>query len=89
MGLSLNMASTGKGAQVATQANAILKGGPADRAGIRPGDLITAFDGKEITSAEELIVAVRSREVGDTIKLTYLRNGKSTDVSLILVASTR
>jgi len=89
MGLSLNMASTGTGAQVATTPTAILKGGPADRAGIRPGDLITAFDGKEITSAEELIVAVRSREVGDTIKLTYLRNGKSTDVSLILVASTR
>jgi len=89
MGLSLNMASTGTGAQVATTPTAILKGGPADRAGIRPGDLITAFDGKEITSAEELIVAVRSREVGETIKLTYLRNGKSTDVSLILVASTR
>ena len=89
MGLSLNMASTGTGAQVATTPGAILKGGPADRAGIRPGDLITAFDGKEITSAEELIVAVRSREVGDTINLTYLRNGKSTDVSLILVASTR
>jgi len=89
MGLSLNMASTGTGAQVATTPTAILKGGPADRAGIRPGDLITAFDGKEITSADELIVAVRSREVGDTIKLTYFRNGKSTDVSLILVASTR
>jgi putative serine protease PepD len=89
MGLSLNMASTGKGAQVAAMPAAILKGGPADRAGIRPGDLITGFDGKEITSADELIVAVRSREVGDTIKLTYFRNGKSTDVSLTLVASTK
>jgi len=89
MGLSLNMASTGQGAQVAAMPAAILKGGPADRAGIRPGDLITGFDGKEITSADELIVAVRSREVGDTIKLTYLRNGKRTDVSLTLVASTK
>ncbi|MCX6438021.1 MAG: trypsin-like peptidase domain-containing protein [Actinobacteria bacterium] len=89
MGLSLNMASTGTGAQVAATPAAILKGGPADRAGIRPGDLITGFDGKEITSADELIVAVRSREVGDTIKLTYFRNGKSTDVSLTLVASTK
>lgn len=89
MGLSLDMASTGTGAQVAASPTAILKGGPADRAGIRPGDLITRFDGKEITSADELIVAVRSREVGDTIKITYLRNGKSTEVSLILVASTR
>jgi putative serine protease PepD len=89
MGLSLNMASTGTGAQVAATPAAILKGGPADRAGIRPGDLITGFDGKEITSADELIVAVRSRAVGDTIKLTYFRNGKSTDVSLTLVASTK
>jgi len=89
MGLSLNMASTGKGAQVATQPNAILKGGPADKAGIRAGDLITHFEGKEITTADELIVAVRAQEVGDTIKLRYFRNGKSTEVSLTLVASTK
>ena len=89
MGLSLNMTSTGKGALVANQPNAILKGGPADKAGIRAGDLITHFEGKEITTAEELIVAVRAQEVGDTIKLRYLRNGKSTEVSLTLVASTK
>ena len=89
MGLSLNMTSTGKGALVANQPNAILKGGPADKAGIRAGDLITHFEGKEITTAEELIVAVRAQEVGDTIKLRYFRNGKSTEVSLTLVASTK
>ena len=89
MGLSLNMTSTGKGAVVANQPNAILKGGPADKAGIRAGDLITHFEGKEITTAEELIVAVRAQEVGDTIKLRYFRNGKSTEVSLTLVASTK
>ena len=89
MGLSLNMTSTGKGARVANQPNAILKGGPADKAGIRAGDLITHFEGKEITTAEELIVAVRAQEVGDTIKLRYFRNGKSTEVSLTLVASTK
>jgi len=89
MGLSLNMTSTGKGALVANQPNAILKGGPADKAGIRGGDLITHFEGKEITTAEELIVAVRAQEVGDTIKLRYFRNGKSTEVSLTLVASTK
>ena len=89
MGLSLNMTSTGKGAVVANQPNAILKGGPADKAGIRGGDLITHFEGKEITTAEELIVAVRAQEVGDTIKLRYFRNGKSTEVSLTLVASTK
>lgn len=89
MGLSLNMTSTGKGALVANQPNAILKGGPADKAGIRAGDLITHFEGKEITTADELIVAVRAQEVGDTIKLRYFRNGKSTEVSLTLVASTK
>ena len=88
MGLSLNMAATGEGAQVASTPTAILKGGPAERAGIRAGDLITHFQGIAITSADELIVAVRSHEVGDTVKLTYLRNGKSTEVSLKLVAST-
>ena len=88
LGLSLNMAMSGQGAQVAATPTAILKGGPADRSGIRAGDLITHFEGKAVTSADQLIVAVRSHEIGDSVKITYLRNGKSTQVTLTLVAST-
>lgn len=88
LGLSLNMAISGQGAQVAATPTAILKGGPADRAGIRAGDLITHFEGKAVTSADQLIVAVRSHEIGDSVKITYLRNGKSTQVTLTLIAST-
>ena len=47
------MSVSGKGAQISTKSTAILGGGPAAKAGLKPGDLITEFDGRAITSPEE------------------------------------
>lgn len=87
IGVSVDMSSNGKGAQVSTKSDAILAGGPAAKAGIKPGDLIVEFAGRAITSSEELIVAVRAQDVGDSVKVKYLRAGKSYEVTLILTAS--
>ena len=43
--------------------------GPADRAGIRAGDVITAIDGRPVTQPDELIVAIRAHEPGDVVEL--------------------
>jgi putative serine protease PepD len=86
IGVSVDMSVTGKGAMVSTKSNAILPGGPAEKAGLKPGDLITKFGDRVITSPEELIVAVRSHDVGDSVSLTYTRSGKSYQVTLILTA---
>jgi putative serine protease PepD len=86
VGISVDMSYTGKGALVSKKSDAIVVGGPADKAGLKPGDIITDFDGKVISTAEELIVAIRAHDVGDTVSLTYTRDGKSSSVSLTLTA---
>ena len=48
-------------------------GTPAASAGLRPGDVITIFDGINVESAEDVITAIRSRGVGDTVQIEYYR----------------
>ncbi|CAB5051163.1 MAG: PDZ domain-containing protein [Actinobacteria bacterium] len=87
LGVSLDMNFTGAGAQVAKSSSAILIGGPAAKAGIRAGDIITKFEGTAINAPEELIVAIRARNVGDKVTLTYTRNSKEVTVSVTLEAA--
>ena len=78
---------SGSGAKITTTASAILPGSPAQVAGLRGGDVITSFEGKTINSAEELIVAVRAKNVGDRVTLTYKRDGVTKSTSLTLTAA--
>ncbi len=87
IGVSVDMSVSGKGALISKKSNAILPGGPAAKGGLKPGDLITEFDGRVITGPEELIVAVRSRDVGQSVVVKYIRDGKSSQVTLILTAA--
>ena len=62
----------------------VLSGAPAEKAGLQPGDVITAVDGNAVSSVDELIIAIREHRVGQTVTLTYFRGGKkeSTKVTL-------
>jgi len=51
------------------------KGRPADLAGIRENDVITAFDGQPIFDMQQLIAAIREREIGDIVEVRILRGG--------------
>jgi putative serine protease PepD len=86
IGVSVDMSFAGSGARISDQSGAILAGGPASKAGLKAGDVIIEFDGRDINSPEELIVAVRSQDVGDVVKLTYIRKGQRTTVMLTLTA---
>lgn len=48
----------------------------AEKAGLQSGDIITAVDGKEVSSAEELNAQKNTHSAGDTIEVTYIRGGK-------------
>ena len=48
-------------------------GGPADRAGLRVGDLVTSIDRLPVSSSEELIVAIRTHRPGESVTLAYER----------------
>ncbi|MEV4258879.1 trypsin-like peptidase domain-containing protein [Spirillospora sp. NPDC049652] len=54
----------------------VTKGGPADRAGIKPGDVITKVDGRPIENASDLIATIRSKAPGNVVKVTFLPGGK-------------
>jgi putative serine protease PepD len=58
--------------------------GPAARAGLQEGDIITKLDDRRATSAEELLALTLTRRPGETVKVTYLRNGneRTTDLTL-------
>ncbi|MER7542317.1 trypsin-like peptidase domain-containing protein [Spirillospora sp. NPDC127506] len=64
----------------------VVKGGPADKAGLKPGDVITKIDDKPIEDATDLIAQIRSRAPGDQIKVTYERDGKESTVQVTLGA---
>lgn len=87
MGISVDMNYSGDGALIAKVANAITPGGPAAKAGMKSGDVITAIDGRPITSPEELIVAVRAHSVGDSVVVSFKRGTESKSVTLTLTAA--
>jgi S1-C subfamily serine protease len=60
-------------------------GSPAAKAGIESGDVVTAVDGKTVTSPEDLLATIRDHEPGDTMKVTFVRNGKTETVEVKLV----
>ena len=74
-GLSVN-----QGAYVAE----VVSGSPADEAGIEKGDIIVAMDGEEITSADGMVLAVRSHDIGDTVTVTVVRGNETKDLTVTL-----
>lgn len=77
----------GEGARIAAGHEAVTEDGPADRAGLRPGDLVTRADGRPVTSGDDLIVRVRAHRPGDELRLTYRRNGHEHVTRLTLGSS--
>jgi putative serine protease PepD len=92
IGASLDGSFEGPGARIATDSAAdgtppLTSGGPAERAGLRPGDVITAIDGKEVADSGELIVAIRSHRPGETVTLTVKRGGQEHKIPVTLAAT--
>lgn len=69
---------------VGAEVVAITPGGAAEEAGVRVGDVITHFNGIEVTSASELTAAVREEPAGAKFELELLRDGKPQILSAIL-----
>ena len=87
IGISIDRNYKGSGAKIADAPGAIRSGGPADKADLRVGDVITKFDGQSISNADELIVAIRAKNVGDEVVLSYLRAGVVRVAKVTLVAA--
>ena len=79
LGLSTSPASGG-GAQV-QQATA---GGPAERAGLQAGDVVTRVDGDEVQDPDDIAAAIDDNEPGDEIEVTVQRGGDDRTVTVTL-----
>ncbi len=92
IGVTLDMEYTGEGARVALgsggEGTSVVPGGPADRAGIEEGDVITEVDGTPVRGGEELIVKIRSHRPGDRLELTVERGGRERTVEVVLGSAT-
>jgi serine protease Do len=55
----------------------VISGGPADQAGVQPGDVITQVDGKAINETTSLTSLLGKHKVGDSVSLTIVRDGKT------------
>jgi serine protease Do len=61
-------------------------GSPAEKAGIKSGDVIVAVDGQDVPHSEELPRMIAQHKPGSHVKLTILRDRQSRDVDVALVA---
>ena len=63
---------------------AVAKGSPAEAAGIRPGDLIVAYDGKPIRRPAELALAVLSTDDAHTVEIELLRGTQKLSTKAVI-----
>jgi serine protease Do len=62
----------------------VAPGGPAEKAGLKGGDIIVSVDGRSIKDGDDLVNEITSRRPGSTIRIGYLRDGKPADASITI-----
>ncbi|WP_246062282.1 S1C family serine protease [Haloactinospora alba] len=92
IGVMLDPRHQEEGALIASddtaEGDAVKPGGPADEAGLEPGDVITRFQDEKIADSNQLITLVQSKDPGDEVTLTYERDGEEETATLTLGSST-
>ena len=68
----------GKGTIIA----GVLRGGPADKAGIKPGDILLAVAGKPVSDAPSMLNAIAGLKPGEAAALSIIRNGKAGEAQI-------
>jgi serine protease DegQ len=72
----------GLGEKSGTIIAGVLKGGPADKAGMRPGDILITVDGKPIGDTTEMLNSIAQLTPGKPAKLTVLRKRQETNLEI-------
>jgi len=59
-------------------------GGPAEKAGLKAGDVILTVDGRSIKDGDDMVNEIASRRPGSSVRLGYLRDGKQADTTVAI-----
>ncbi|MBT2440072.1 trypsin-like peptidase domain-containing protein, partial [Streptomyces sp. ISL-36] len=88
IGATVNMTDKGEGATIADEGAggtpSITANGPAAKAGLKAGDVITGFGDRQIDSGPTLISEIWTHQPGDQVKITYERDGKTATTTVTL-----
>ncbi|MFW0786852.1 trypsin-like peptidase domain-containing protein [Gordonia sp. CPCC 206044] len=76
-GLGVSVRANADTDQAGALISDVTAGGPADKAGIPKGAVVTKVDDRNITTGDALVAAVRSHAPGDTVTITYVVNGQT------------
>ncbi|MFK4099657.1 S1C family serine protease [Streptomyces sp. NPDC019531] len=92
IGASVSLDDSSGGAKIteegASGSDPVEAGGPAAKAGLKPGDVITKLDDSVIDSGPTLIGEIWTHKPGDKVKITYERSGQTHTVDLTLGSRT-
>ncbi len=80
LGIRVSDASNGAGAEIVS----VVSGSPADKAGLKAGDVITSIDGTTIENGDALTAAVAAHKPSDVVSVDVTRNGSSKTVKVTL-----
>lgn len=88
LGVLRNDEYRGKGAEISPQdiqgVHAVTPDGPADEAGLKPGDVITKLGGRPIDSGPTLVSEIWTHKPGEKVKVEYTRGGDSHTTTVTL-----
>jgi S1-C subfamily serine protease len=84
--LGVNARSMTDGTTDGAQVQNVQQGGAAEAAGVIEGDVIVRLAGRQIAGADELVVAYREHNPGDTVEVELIREGRPLTVSVVLAS---
>ncbi|QGN58149.1 S1C family serine protease [Nostocoides sp. HKS02] len=89
IGVVLDRQYSGAGVRILQQKTAssgdpVDPNGPAGKAGIKAGDVIVEFDGRRVNAPDDLVVAIRAKNVGDHVSMKVRRGSQTISVTLVL-----
>ncbi|MEO7268718.1 MAG: trypsin-like peptidase domain-containing protein [Knoellia sp.] len=80
-------ASDGSATRAGAKLRTVSPGTPAEKAGLKVDDVIIAVNDERVDSAEALVAHIREYSVGESVKLTVLRDNKTQEITANLVAA--
>jgi serine protease Do len=65
----------------------VISGSPADKAGIKPGDVIVELDNQQLNDQNQLSTIIAKKKVGDTVSVKLVRDGQTQEIEATLVSA--